>query len=316
MMAHGWIYVLVNSSIPGLNKVGRTDRSSQLRVAELSAATGVATPFVLAFQQEFPDSRLAERAVHAELDRRRLRVSPNREFFRGEPAEIIRVVLQVANDTGRPSPADIGRSAADLLDEGDRYFSGDGGVAKDLRRAIECWRVAAYQGSILAPERLGTFYSNYQIGGEVDRCRAQDHLNQGLRLGNYYCYIPLAALHARDGRCAEFSTAWSLFFRARRDAFCPEAEAGNQRFPRALSRYVRDCLAFGLAPQHRRELSNNAVGLFAELSAQLEAAPCEHTALALRWCYQNLAPCRPPAAKPPLAQRLRAWFPRQRPNAA
>jgi hypothetical protein len=64
-MEQGWIYVLVNSSLPGLVKVGRTSRSTQERVAELSAATGVPTPFVLAFDQEFEDCVAAEQSVHA-----------------------------------------------------------------------------------------------------------------------------------------------------------------------------------------------------------------------------------------------------------
>ena len=95
-MEPGWVYVLVNSSMPGLSKVGRTSRPPAERVAELSSATGVATPFVLAFDQQVADSCAAERAVHAELDRRGLRVASNREFFRGPPSEIVRVVLDVA----------------------------------------------------------------------------------------------------------------------------------------------------------------------------------------------------------------------------
>ena len=88
-MQEGWVYVLVNSSMPGMAKVGRTFRLPSERVAELQS-TGVATPFILAYEQVFADCCAAEKAVHDELDRRGLRVALNREFFRGPPSDIIR----------------------------------------------------------------------------------------------------------------------------------------------------------------------------------------------------------------------------------
>jgi hypothetical protein len=122
--AQNWIYVLVNSSIPGMVKVGRTTRRPTDRAAELSGATGVATPFVLAFEQEFSDSVQAEELIHAELDRRGLRVAANREFFRGSPAEIVRVVLDVASHSDRtPAPAPPA-TVMELLAEGDRHLVG------------------------------------------------------------------------------------------------------------------------------------------------------------------------------------------------
>ena len=47
-MEPGWVYVLVNSSMPGIAKVGRTTRAPRDRAAELSGVTGVATPFIVA----------------------------------------------------------------------------------------------------------------------------------------------------------------------------------------------------------------------------------------------------------------------------
>jgi hypothetical protein len=41
----GYIYVLSNPSMPGIVKVGRTFREPRARAAELSASTGVPTPF-------------------------------------------------------------------------------------------------------------------------------------------------------------------------------------------------------------------------------------------------------------------------------
>ena len=100
-MEQGWVYILVNPTLPGLVKVGRTTRLPSKRVAELSQATGVATPFILVFEQAFADCAAAERDIHRVLDSRGMRVAANREFFRGPTTEIVRLVLQYARPCGR-----------------------------------------------------------------------------------------------------------------------------------------------------------------------------------------------------------------------
>jgi T5orf172 domain len=181
-MEQGWVYVLVNSSIPGMYKVGRTTRLPSERAAELSAATGVATPFVIAFEQEFADCVTAEQQIHAELDRRGHRIASNREFFSGSSTDIVRVVLDAA--TAIPAPAGqpfagqplVGRplvgqplvgqplvgqqrnaatSATDLFAEGDRHLHGTIDTLQDGAEAVRFYHRAATRGSIMAMERLG-----------------------------------------------------------------------------------------------------------------------------------------------------------------
>jgi hypothetical protein len=92
-MSSGYIYVLVNSSMPGLVKVGKTTRDPTMRVAELSGATGVATPFILAFKKFVDDCSTAEFQVHQALEARGHRVSAGREFFRAEEDEVISITV-------------------------------------------------------------------------------------------------------------------------------------------------------------------------------------------------------------------------------
>ena len=75
----GTVYVLSNPSMPGLLKIGWTDRSPEERVAELSASTGVPTAFVLEFHTSLEDAQGAEREIHVRF--RESRVSGSREFF-------------------------------------------------------------------------------------------------------------------------------------------------------------------------------------------------------------------------------------------
>lgn len=314
MEEQGWIYVLVNSSIPGLMKVGRTTRPPAARAVELSAATGVATPFVLAFEQPVADCVCAERLAHAELDRRGLRVAPNREFFRGSPAEIIRVVLDVAAGmldaaAGAPSPPASGApvlTAHALLAEGERHLFGTGAHFQDVADAAHYYRLAAAHGSLVALERLGAIYAQCGTKRRPDRRRAMRYLKDGARRGNYYCYCEMAMQFAREGHVANFHKAWAHFFAARAASFNAEAEAGEYRYPRALWHYVLACHDQRLCPGHLPALREAAPALIrvGEESARNVATIADRRRLAVaqRWVQQTLV--TPPARKP----IARAWI--------
>lgn len=89
----GYIYVLQNDSMPKLLKIGRTSRSPQERVVELSSATGVPTPFSLAFQAYVEDCAYAESYVHGVLERAGYRVASKREFFNVDLNTAIAVII-------------------------------------------------------------------------------------------------------------------------------------------------------------------------------------------------------------------------------
>ena len=224
-MQQGWVYVLVNSSMPGMAKVGRTIRSPAERIAELSQASGVATPFMLAFDQAFADCCGAERDIHDELDRRGLRVAPNREFFWGSPSDIIRVVLGASDTIERRFPAVKDDSPQLLLAAGDRHLSGTSDCLQDTGEAVRCYRLAAKRGALLAFERLGKIYAGlYQIqSGRAVRHRALALLKQGARRGNYYCFAEMAVLFTQERHLENAGKAWNLFFQGRNTAWNPEA---------------------------------------------------------------------------------------------
>ena len=90
----GYIYILVNPSMGNLVKIGKTARSPRDRIAELSSATGVPTPFSLAFDAYVEDCSRAETYVHARLEKDGYRVAANREFFNVDLSTAINVVLE------------------------------------------------------------------------------------------------------------------------------------------------------------------------------------------------------------------------------
>jgi hypothetical protein len=300
-MPQGWVYVLVNSSIPGLAKVGRTTRPPAERVAELSAATGVPTPFVLAFEQEFAECEHAERDIHAELDRRGYRLAANREFFRGSPNEIVRVVLQVAAVAGDGPEMPPTPSAEGLLADGDKHLFGEGAHLQDLGEACRCYRLSATRGSLIALERLGAIYAQSKGRSRSGRRRALRQLKDGAQRGNYYCYVEMATLYAIEGHAQNFAKAWDFFFSRRADSFRADVEAGPDRYVIALRRYIQCCLDHGMVPGHIEALKPEADAIIRSLIAAIdEAQESPQTrrllAVTLRWAYETLTDA-PPAIR-------------------
>ena len=76
----GYVYILENDAMPGLIKIGKTSRDSIERARELSATTGIPTPFKVAFELSSEKYEKLEREMHSRLAD--YRVASNREFFK------------------------------------------------------------------------------------------------------------------------------------------------------------------------------------------------------------------------------------------
>lgn len=83
----GYVYILVNSSLPGLVKIGLTRGTTKRRAADLSHSTGIPTPFVIAYEELVADCAAVERWLHEKFAS--LRENARREFFRVTPKEAI-----------------------------------------------------------------------------------------------------------------------------------------------------------------------------------------------------------------------------------
>lgn len=94
-MSAGYVYILINSSMPGLIKIGRTFRDSRARARELQS-TGVPTAFEVAYEVFSEDHEALEQKLHEHLSE--FRVSGNREFFRYP----IRMAIQCLQDLSSP----------------------------------------------------------------------------------------------------------------------------------------------------------------------------------------------------------------------
>lgn len=118
-MTAGYVYILINQSMPGLLKIGKTVRDSRARARELST-TGVPTPFQVAFELFSDDFDALERTVHRELND--FRVATNREFFRYPIDKAIRLLQQLNSP---PMDNSSKYAAEDILQRLQNKYSGD-----------------------------------------------------------------------------------------------------------------------------------------------------------------------------------------------
>jgi hypothetical protein len=81
--------------MPGVVKVGQTERHPALRAIELSNVSCIPTPFAVVFFVEVSDVNRAAYLVHSTLSS--VRVSSDREFFRSSVDEVERVIYGVAS---------------------------------------------------------------------------------------------------------------------------------------------------------------------------------------------------------------------------
>lgn len=89
---YGIVYVLTNSAMPGLVKIGMTTRNEvELRMKELFG-TGVPVPFECAYAclVDVEDCAKVEKALHIAFAPNRL--NPTREFFTIEPDQAIAIL--------------------------------------------------------------------------------------------------------------------------------------------------------------------------------------------------------------------------------
>ena len=111
------VYVLSNSAMPGLVKIGRTAHDDpQARLSQLYT-TGVPVPFDIEYACRVPNATEVERALHAAFAPQR--INPRREFFEIDPDQAIAILklLNVEDATSdfcllytSPSPRDRTRS--------------------------------------------------------------------------------------------------------------------------------------------------------------------------------------------------------------
>jgi hypothetical protein len=89
-MVEGFLYCFSNPSMPGTLKVGMTERTPEIRLAEANASDTwrPPTPYAIEFAKQVKNPKEKEKTLHALLEQYTERINPRREFFRVSIAEV------------------------------------------------------------------------------------------------------------------------------------------------------------------------------------------------------------------------------------
>ena len=302
-MLHGRLYGLVNDSYPGVVKVGQTSRTTSLRVSELSAATGVPTPFKIAFEYPCANVRQAESVVHRILEQQGWRVSPNREFFRCSSDQVVQIIEDYALCSLPDGIFANDMSITELMAAGDELLA-ENASPDVLCNALTYYRTAVRRGSLLAHERAARAYL-FLDKTDRDHERAISQLKAGCEAGNYYCYSITAMLLDDMGETDRTMRAWDLFFSTRAQCLSQQLEVeeesgqagvvarNNVRFTRTCRQYIGSCLKLGAEPKHQDVLHANAISIVTSQESSLAVCCGNHNERALilkaiEWTYLHL----------------------------
>lgn len=89
-MTYGYLYCFSNPSMPGILKVGMTERTPEARLSEANASDTwrPPTPYTIEFAKQVSNPSQKEKTLHTLLEQYTERVNPRREFFRISQEEV------------------------------------------------------------------------------------------------------------------------------------------------------------------------------------------------------------------------------------
>jgi len=238
----GFIYILVNPSMEGFVKIGKTTREPEDRAKEISQATGVATPFYVAFSIQVADCHSAEKYVYTVLEYNGFQRTPNREFFRiplRKAIEVLMLVeqqLQKDTDSSGASSQDSAFLPAEEIKgkfgseephpgrpiycEATKAFLGLGDTIEDRDEALRLLHQAKTLNFPAAYTALAWYYTKRTPCVTEEDYAKQDRnalevLKEGAAKGHGRCYIAMAwFFHMR--RTTELSEnatkCWKKYF--------------------------------------------------------------------------------------------------------
>ena len=105
------VYILINEAMPGIIKIGWTDKKVEERMKELDK-TSTPVPFTCYFAKRVEDPTFVESKLHEAFDEFRIR--DNREFFRMSPDQA-KAALEIATGTDVTPKDDVVESESDRV---------------------------------------------------------------------------------------------------------------------------------------------------------------------------------------------------------
>jgi hypothetical protein len=91
-MTEGYIYCFSNISMPGILKIGMTERTPEIRLREANASDTwrPPTPYKIEFAKKVKNAIEKEKTLHILLEQYTFRINPRREFFNVSIEEVLK----------------------------------------------------------------------------------------------------------------------------------------------------------------------------------------------------------------------------------
>ncbi len=161
-MTAGYVYILINPSIPDSIKIGYTTRSSEDRASELSRPSSVPTPFEVAYDILVSDCETVEDRLHNKFAD--YRVSRGREFFRISLKDAIKALEEIANKfkINVEQQSESGRAFEEYEKEIGLLWGTPSSFYGDMPRVSE---IIEFEGKFIveAEERYNKLYTKYEL---------------------------------------------------------------------------------------------------------------------------------------------------------
>ena len=272
----GYIYVLANSAMPDLVKVGKTTRTPSERAAELSKVTGVPTPFIVVYERMVDDCTVAEEFIHSVLQQKGYRESDNREFFRVPVTEVINIIVKMPQQI--VSNLDVEdddsnelflKNSNDELDEfvlyseteesnyvwlelwqmAENYNYGLGDFIQDYDEAMRLYKQSIKLGCLVAYAQVGDLF-NYGNGVPQNDQKALEWYKEGSKKGDYFCYLKMGDLFSYNDQMDNFHKCYKTFFKNRQEKSNPIVEEFYSNLDYLISciTYINTCLKHNIEP--------------------------------------------------------------------
>lgn len=213
----GYVYVLINTSMPGLVKIGKTTKDPEERAKELSASTSSPSPFILVYYRRFSNCNSAEKLIHAALEHRGSRFK--KEFFKISCTDAINMVLAiddkkegVVDETiDNETEKDTENIGMIHFQKGTDYYCGNDDCFQDIDKALSNYQKAVEYGVAEAHQGIGNIY--YYEQGDIPK--AIKEYREGAEKGNIFCYAQLGIIYMSEEdyiNDKNANLAWKRFF--------------------------------------------------------------------------------------------------------
>lgn len=216
----GYVYILTNPAMPGIVKIGHTQRRPERRLAELSGATGVPEEFQLFHYGSFENSAQIERIVHSVLDEQGCRTSKNREFFTVSPEHARTVLDNVAGSLEDSQKRET--FARIFVAEAESILEGAKRTVAELEAVLVLYDHATALDDTIAPYLAGEIA--YELA--LKRKNSPDDVRQSLKTqavaffetaaerGISRGYAKVAALALEEGNTTDYVFKWTQYLTA------------------------------------------------------------------------------------------------------